>query len=71
MAEKRGASFQLLSGRPHRRDLLRGERLEGLGDEVRVRADHLLPAGRLHDVCHVVRVDKVDGGRLGWRRGLS
>ena len=66
----RGASFQLLPGRPHRRDLLRGERLEGLGDEVRVGADHLLPAGRLHDVSHVVRVDEVDGGRLGWKRGL-
>ena len=66
----RGASFQLLPRRPHRRDLLRGERLEGLGDEVRVGADHLLPVGRLHDVRHVVRVDEVDGGRLGWRRGL-
>ena len=54
-----------------RRDLLRGERLEGLGDEVRVGADHLLPTGRLHDVRHVVRVDEVDGGRLGLKSGLT
>ena len=59
-----GALFQLLPRRPHRRDLLRGERLEGLGDEVRVGADHLLPPGSLHDVRDVVRVDEVYCGRL-------
>ena len=37
-----------------------GESLEGLGDEVRVRGHHLLPAGGLHHVRHVTVVDELN-----------
>ncbi len=52
--------FELLPGRAHGRDLLAGEGPEGLGNEVRVRGDHLLPAARLHHVRHVPRVDELN-----------
>lgn len=44
-----------LARRPDGRDLLllRGERAERLGDEVRVRRDHVLPARRVHHVRSV------------------
>ena len=37
-----------------------GESLEGLGDEVRVRGHHLLPAGGLHHVRYVTVVDELN-----------
>lgn len=44
-----------LARRPDGRDLLvlRGERAERLRDQVRVRRDHVLPAGGVHHVGRV------------------
>ena len=56
--------FQFLSWRPHRRYLLTGEGLEGLCYEMRVGADHLFPAPRLHHVRHVTRVYKLNRLKL-------
>ena len=56
--------FQFLSWRPHRRYLLTGEGLEGLCYEMRVGADHLFPAPRLHHVRHVTCVNKLNRLKL-------
>lgn len=52
--------FCFFPQRPHRRNLLRGEGLEGLSDEVGVGGDHLLPAPGLHHVGHVPCVNELD-----------
>ena len=56
--------FQFLSWRPHRRYLLTGEGLKGLCYEMRVWANHLLPAPRLHHVCHMTRVYELNRLKL-------
>ena len=55
----RPALLEFLAGRPHGGDLLGGQGLEGLGYQVGVGGDHLLPAGRLHHVRHVTVVDEL------------
>lgn len=59
----RGGALGLLDAlarRPDGRDLLllRGQRAERLGDQVRVRRDHVLPPRRVH---HVRRVTPASG----------
>ena len=52
--------LQFLPWGSHGGDLLGGEGLEGLSDEVRVRRHHLLPPGSLHHVRHVTVVDELN-----------
>ena len=54
-----GALLQFLPGRAHRGNLLGGESLERLGDEVWMGCHHLLPPRGLHHVRHVPVVDEL------------